>query len=138
LVHATQFFEFIRTIAQISTDGDIVRLPPVQFQPIAADDVAGAIVDVALADPANDTIEVGGPERFTLDEAVRRVLAYDGDARRVIADPAAPYYGVHVTENSLVPGPGARIGPTRFDWWLTHVPPPPNLAPTNPAMEHSH
>ena len=138
LVHATQFFEFIRTIAQISTDGDIVRLPPVQFQPIAADDVAGAIVDVALADPANDTIEVGGPERFTLDEAVRRVLAYDGDARRVIAEPAAPYYGVQVTENSLVPGPGARIGPTRFDWWLTHVPPPPKLTPTTPAMEPSH
>jgi len=138
LVHATQFFEFIRTIAQISTDGDIVRLPPVQFQPIAADDVASAIVDVALSDPANDTIEVGGPERFTLDEAVRRVLAYDGDARRVIADPAAPYYGVQVTESSLVPGSGARIGPTRFDWWLTHVPPPSKIAPATPAMEHSH
>jgi uncharacterized protein YbjT (DUF2867 family) len=124
LVHATQFFEFIRTIAQISTDGDVVRLPPVQFRPIAADDVAGVMADVALADPASATMEIAGPEMLTLDGAIRRVLAHDGDARQVIADPAAPYYGVHVTANSLVPGPGARLGSTKLDWWLSHVPPP--------------
>ncbi len=112
LVHATQFFDFIRTIAQLSTDGGVVRLPPVQFQPMAADDVAGAIVDVALADPVNDLIEIAGPETFTLDEAVRRVLAHDGDPRKVIADPAAPYYGVTVSDRTLVPDVGARLGAT--------------------------
>ena len=138
LVHATQFFEFIRTIAQISTDGDVVRLPPVQFQPIAADDVAAALVDVALADPANDTIEIAGPETFTLDAAIRRVLTHDGDARQVIADPAAPYYGVQVTANTLVPGPGARLGSIKLDWWLTHVPPPPTMTAAAPAVEPAH
>jgi len=138
LVHATQFFEFIRTIAQISTDGDTVRLPPVQFQPIAAQDVAAALADVTLSDPANDTIEIAGPEIFTLDAAIRRVLAHDGDARPVIADPAAPYYGVHVTANTLVPGPGARPGSTKLDWWLTHVPPPPKMASATPAVEPAH
>jgi uncharacterized protein YbjT (DUF2867 family) len=131
LFHATQFFEFMRTIAQLSTDGDTVRLAPVQFQPIAADDVASAIVDAALAGPVNDTIEIAGPDTFTLDEAIGRVLAYDGDPRKVIADPAAPYSGVQVSEKSLVPGPGARLGSTRFDWWLTHVPPPEHV--TRPA-----
>jgi uncharacterized protein YbjT (DUF2867 family) len=138
LIHATQFFEFIRTIAQLSTDGDTVRLPPVQFQPMAADDVASAIVDVALADPLNDTIEMAGPDMFRLDEAIRQVLAHDGDARRVIADPAAPYYGVKVTEKTLVPGADARIGQTRLDWWLTHVPPPQKMASTAPVAEPAH
>jgi uncharacterized protein YbjT (DUF2867 family) len=125
LLHATQFFEFVRQIAQFSTDGDTVRLPPVQFQPMAAEDVASAIADVALAAPANDTIEIAGPETFTLDEPVRQALAHDGDPRTVIADPAAPYFGVQVSETTLVPGPGARLGSTRFDWWLANVPPPP-------------
>ena len=124
LVHATQFFEFIRTIAQLSTDGDSVRLPPVRFQPMAADDVATAIVDVALADPVNGMIEIAGPETFTLDEAVRKVLDYDHDPRRVIADPVAPYYGVQVSDRTLVPNPGARLGSTRLDWWIEHVPLP--------------
>jgi len=88
LIHATQFFEFIRTIAQVSTDGGVVRLPPVQFQPLAAEDVASAIVDVALAEPLNATIEIAGPETFTLDAAVAQVLEYDHDPRKVIADPA--------------------------------------------------
>jgi hypothetical protein len=69
-------------------------------------------------------VEIAGPDTFTLDEAVRKVLEYDHDARKVIADPAAPYYGVKVSEKTLVPGAGARLGSTRFDWWLTHVPPP--------------
>ena len=125
LIHATQFFEFMRTIAQISTDGDTVRLPPVQFQPIAAEDVASAIVEAALAKPVNGTIEIAGPDRFTLDEPIRRTLKHDGDGRRVIADPAASYYGIRLSETTLVPGAGAHLGATKFDWWLTHVPPPP-------------
>jgi uncharacterized protein YbjT (DUF2867 family) len=124
LIHATQFFEFVRSIAQFSIVGDTVRLPPVLFQPMAAADVATAVADAALADPVNDTIEIAGPDTFTLDEPVRKVLEYDNDTRKVIADPQAPYFGVKVSENTLVPGPNPRLGSTRFDWWLTHVPPP--------------
>jgi len=126
LIHATQFFEFIRGIAQFSTEGDTTRLPPVLFQPMAAEDVASAIAEAALAEPVNDTIEIAGPDTFTLDEPVRKVLEHDNDTRKVIADPEAPYFGVKVSEKTLVPGAGARLGSTRFDWWLTHVPPPPS------------
>jgi uncharacterized protein YbjT (DUF2867 family) len=126
IVHATQFFEFVRPIAQFSTVEGAVRLPPVQFQPMAADDVATAVAEAALAEPANDIIEVGGPETFTLDEPVRKALEYDNDPRKVIADPKASYYGIKVSEKALVPGPNARLGSTKFDWWLTHVPAPPH------------
>ena len=125
LVHATQFFEFLRAIAQISTGGKKVRLPPVLFQPMAAEDVASAIAEAALAKPVNGMIEIAGPETFTLDEAIRKVLVHDHDPREVITDPSAPYYGVKVSERTLVPGPGARLGSITLDWWLTHVPPPP-------------
>ena len=138
LVHATQFFEFIQTIAQLSTDGSGVRLPPVQFQPMAADDVASAIVDVALADPLGGMVEIAGPETFTLDAAVARVLAHDHDPRRVVADPAAPYFGVRVSDRTLVPGPGARLGATTLDWWIANVPPPPKVAPRAPVAEPAH
>jgi len=114
----------VRAIAQFSTDGNTVRLPPVLFQPMAAEDVSTAVAEVALAEPVNGTVEIAGPDTFTLDEPVRKVLEYDNDARKVIADPAAPYSGVKVSEKTLVPGAGARRGSTRFDWWLTHVPPP--------------
>ena len=124
LVRATQFFEFVRAIAQFSTDGNTVRLPPVLFQPMAAEDVSTALAEVALAEPVNGTVEIAGPDTFTLDESVRKVLEYDNDARKVIADPAASYSGVKVSEKTLVPGAGARLGSTRFDWWLAHVPPP--------------
>ena len=124
LIHATQFFEFVRAIAQFSTDGNTVRLPPVLFQPMAAADVSTAVAEAALVQPVNGMVEIAGPDTFTLDEAVRKVLEYDHDARKVIADPAAPYYGAKVSEKTLVPGAGARLGSTRFDWWLTHVPPP--------------
>jgi len=120
LVHATQFFEFVRSIPQFSTEGDTVRLPPVLFQPMAADDVASAVAEAAV----NGTIEIAGPDTFTLDEPVRKVLEYDNDTRKVIADPQAPYFGIKVTEKALVPGPNPRLGSTKFDWWLTHVPPP--------------
>jgi len=125
LVHATQFFEFLRAIAQFSIVDGAIRLPPVQFQPMAAQDVAEAIVDAALAAPLNGTIEVAGPEVFTLDEPIRRILAHDGDAREVISDPAAPYFGVAVSDRTLVPEAGARLGSTRLDWWLAHASPPP-------------
>ena len=138
LVHATQFFEFIRTIAQLSTEGNVVRLPPVQFQPLAADDVASEIVDVALAEPVNGMIEIAGPEMFTLDQAIRQVLDHDHDPRKVIADPAAPYYGVQVSDRTLVPEPGARLGSTKLDWWVTHVPPPPKVAAAAPVAEPAH
>jgi uncharacterized protein YbjT (DUF2867 family) len=124
LIHATQFFEFLRAIAQFSTDGDTVRLPPVLFQPMAAEDVSTAVAEVALAEPVNGTVEIAGPDTFTLDEAVRKVLEHDNDVRQVLADPAATYYSVKVSEKTLVPGTGARLGSTRLDWWLTHVPPP--------------
>ena len=138
LVHATQFFEFIRTLAQLSTEGDIVRLPPVQFEPMAAEDVASAVADVALAGPLNEMIEIAGPETFTLDEAVRKVLDHDHDPRRVIADPAAPYYGVEVSDRTLVPGAGARLGATALDWWVANVPPPPKVAAAAPVAEPAH
>ena len=124
LVHATQFFEFVRSIAQASTEGNTVRVPPVAFQPIAADDVASAVAEAAVEDPVNGMFEIAGPEMFTLDEAVRKVLEHDHDTREVIADPNANYYGIKVAEKALVPGPNPRLGSTRLDWWLTHVPQP--------------
>lgn len=124
IIHATQFFEFIRAIAQFSTQNGAVHLPPVQFQPMAAEDVATAVADTALSEPVNGIVEVAGPDMFTLDEPVRMVLEYDKDPRRVIADPQASYFGVRLSEKTLVPGPNPRLGSTKFDWWLTHVPPP--------------
>ena len=96
----------MRAIAQFSTDGSTVRLPPVLFQPMAAEDVSTAVAEAALAEPVNGTVEIAGPDTFTLDESVRKVLEYDNDARKVIADPAAPYSGVKVSEKTLVPGAG--------------------------------
>lgn len=125
LVHATQFFEFLRGIAASATEGDVVRLPHARFQPMAARDVADAVAEAALGDPAKDTIEVAGPEAFYMDELVARVLAWDKDPRHVIADPGAPYFGVQIDDRSLMPRPGARLGATGFDWWLANVPPPP-------------
>lgn len=124
LIHATQFFEFLRAIAQFSEVDGAIRLPPVQFQPMAAQDVASAVVDAAVSTPLNDTIEVGGPEVFTLDEPVRRLLALDRDPRKVITDPAAPYFGVAVSERTLVPEANARRGTTSLDWWLARSPAP--------------
>lgn len=138
LVHSTQFFEFIRTIADLSTNGNEVRLPPVQFQPMAADDVASAVADIALGEPVNGTIEIGGPETFTLDEAVREVLQFDGDQRSVVADSGAPYYGVQVTDRTLVPDASARRGQVTLDWWLAHVPAPARAVQKAPVLEPAH
>jgi uncharacterized protein YbjT (DUF2867 family) len=125
LVRATQFFEFIRAIAQTGTEADKVRLPHTVFQPMAADDVATAVADAALAAPLNATVEIGGPEKFHMDEIVATTLKHDNDPRKMTADANALYYGIKVNDRSLVPGPGAKLGSTKFDWWLTHVPPPP-------------
>ena len=119
IVRATQFFEFVKGIADISTEGDKVRLPHVLFQPMAADDVASAVGKIAMGAPVNGTVEVGGPEKFRLDELVRRGLAAWKDPREVLADPHARYYGISVDERTLVPGDDARIGETRFETWLT-------------------
>jgi uncharacterized protein YbjT (DUF2867 family) len=138
LIHATQFFEFIRSIADVSTVGTAVRLAPVQFQPMSAEDVAEAIVEAALAEPSNGLREIAGPESFRFDDAVARVLKYDDDPRHVIADPSAPYYGVALSDRTLVPGPGARLGRTTLDWWLAHVPAPAKVQQKAPMPEPAH
>jgi uncharacterized protein YbjT (DUF2867 family) len=118
IVHATQFFEFVKSIADAATDGTTVRLAPVLIQPMAAQDVAAAVGRVALGTPVNGTIEVGGPEQFRLDDFVRRALRTRNDPRTVVADPRAGYYGVEVDERTLVPGDDARRAEIRFDDWL--------------------
>jgi uncharacterized protein YbjT (DUF2867 family) len=125
IVHATQFFEFLRAIAQSAVAGDTVRLPHALFQPMAAEDVATAVAETALSEPLNGTREIGGPESFHMDEIVGRVLKYDKSSLKVVADPEALYYGTKLNDQSLRPGPGAHLGAIKFDWWLTHVPPPP-------------
>jgi uncharacterized protein YbjT (DUF2867 family) len=119
IVRATQFFEFIKGIADLSTEGNTVRLPPDLIQPMAAEDVASAVCRVALGSPLNGTVEVGGPEKFRLDELVRRALAARKDPREVVADPQARYYGIKVSETTLIPGSDARLGETRLETWLS-------------------
>jgi uncharacterized protein YbjT (DUF2867 family) len=119
IVRATQFFEFVKGIADISMDGDKVHLPPVLFQPMAADDVASGVGLIAVDAPVNGIVEIGGPEQFRLDELVRLHLATLKDPREVIADPHARYSGAEVSERTLVPGNNARLGETRFETWLT-------------------
>jgi uncharacterized protein YbjT (DUF2867 family) len=119
IVRATQFFEFVKGIADISIEGGKVHVPPVLFQPMAADDVASAVGKVAIGPPVNGIVEVGGPEQFRMDELVRRRLAALNDPREVIADPNALYSGARITDTTLVPGKNAQLGETRFDTWLT-------------------
>jgi uncharacterized protein YbjT (DUF2867 family) len=119
IVHATQFFEFIKAIADAATDGNTVRLAPVLIQPMAAEDVATAVTKVAVGAPLNGIVEVAGPEQFRLDELAGRYLAARDDRRSVIADPSARYYGAELGERTLVPDTNATIGETRFDNWLS-------------------
>jgi uncharacterized protein YbjT (DUF2867 family) len=121
IVRATQFFEFAKSIADFSTEGNTVRMPPVLFQPMAAEDVAGAVDRIAMGPPVNGTVEIGGPEQFRLDELIRRYLAATEDPRQVISDPHARYYGIAVSERMLVPDDGARRGETRFEDWLSQA-----------------
>lgn len=119
IVHATQFFEFLKGLADISMDGNTVHLPAVQFQPMAADDVASGVARVAVGSPVNGIVEIAGPERFRVDELVRRRLTSLKDSREVIADPKARYDGAEVGERTLLPGKDARLGETRFEAWLS-------------------
>jgi uncharacterized protein YbjT (DUF2867 family) len=119
IVQATQFFEFLKGLAEISFDGSKVRLAPVLFQPMAADDVATALGRIAAGPPVNGTVETGGPEQFRLDELVRRQLAALKDPREVIADPEARYSRAKLSLGTLLPEKTARLGETRFETWLT-------------------
>src|SRR5881398_2678032 len=117
IIRATQFFEFVKGIADFSTDGNKVRLPPALIQPMAADDVASAVGRIAMGAPLNGTVELAGPEPIRLDELVRRGLAARKDPREVVADPKARYYGIKLSERTLVPGDDAQLGETRFASW---------------------
>ena len=119
IVRATQFFEFVGGIAQAATDGETVRLPPAMMQPIVSDDVADALADVAVDQPLNGTVELAGPEPIRMDELIRRYLTAKRDARKVITDVHARYFGTEVNDQSLTPGDHPRIGPTRFADWLS-------------------
>jgi uncharacterized protein YbjT (DUF2867 family) len=119
IVRATQFFEFIGRIADSSTEGDTVRLPPALVQPESADDVVSTLADVAVGAPLNDTVELAGPEAFRLDELARRVLSANDDPRHVTADVHALYFGAELNDQSLTPGDDARIAPTRFEDWFS-------------------
>ncbi|MFG1873087.1 SDR family oxidoreductase [Micromonospora arborensis] len=121
LVHATQFFEFVQGIIDAATDGDTVHLAPVLIQPMAADDVAAEVAEVALSAPTNALVETGGPEQFRLDELGRTILAAQQDPRSVVADPDARYFGTTLGERSLVPSDGARIAGTRLDDWRSRA-----------------
>ena len=119
IVRATQFFEFVGAIAEFSTDGQTVRLPPALMQPIVSDDVAAALAEIAQEKPLNGTIDLAGPEPIRMDELVRRFLIAKGDPRQVTTDIKARYYGTEVNDQSLTPGANPRLGPTRFDDWLS-------------------
>jgi uncharacterized protein YbjT (DUF2867 family) len=121
IVRATQFFEFVKQIVDYSTEGDAVRLPSVLFQPMAADDVASAVAKIATGAPINGTVEIGGPEQFRLDEIARRDLAARKDSRKVFSDPRGRYYGIQLSERSLVPNDDALLGEARFEDWLNQV-----------------
>jgi len=122
IVRATQFFEFAARIADEATDRDTVRVVPALIQPMAADDVAAALCTVALAAPLNAIVEIGGPEPLRFEDFVRQGLGAKGDARVVVTNPDARYFGAHLSERSLVPGDGARLAATRFDDWLSRQP----------------
>ncbi len=119
IVHATQFFECLKQLADISFDGKKVRLPDALFQPMAADDVASAVGKIAVGQPIDGTVEIGGPEPFRIDQLVRRRLTLLNDSREVIADPNARYSGAKIDERTLLPGKNARLGETRFETWAT-------------------
>ena len=118
IVRATQFFEFLTSIAAASTAGNTVRIPPVLFQPLAADDVAKAVAQVAMAAPVNRIVEIAGPESFRFDEFMREGLGARSDPREVVADADARYFGTLLTERSLVPIGNAKLGAIRFRDWL--------------------
>jgi len=124
IVHATQFFEFVKRIADDATDGTTVRLPPVLIQPMAADDVAKAVGRIAVGAPVNGTVEVAGPQQFRFDELIRQGLGARNDPREVVVDPHARYFGAELDERALIPAGEARLGEIRFQDWLNQSTPP--------------
>jgi uncharacterized protein YbjT (DUF2867 family) len=120
-VRATQFFEFLKGLADISFAGGKVHLPSVLFQPMAADDVASAAAMIATGPPVNGIVEIAGPEQLRVDELVRQRLAALKDPREVIADPEARYSGAKLSLRTLLPDKSARLGQTRFETWLTQA-----------------
>lgn len=119
ILRSTQFFEFMGHVADSFSDGRTVRVPPALVQPIFSDDVVTALADLVLGAPANDTLEVAGPEKLRFDELIRRVLANNNDAREVTTDVHARYFGTELNDQSLVPaGTAPRLGTTRFESWL--------------------
>lgn len=119
IVHATQFFEFMKRIADEATDGTTVRLPPVLIQPMAADDVVKAVGKTAVGAPVNGTVEIAGPQQFRFDELIRQGLRARRDPREVVVDPQARYFGAVLDERSLIPAGNARLGEIRLEDWLT-------------------
>jgi uncharacterized protein YbjT (DUF2867 family) len=119
IVHATQFYEFAKGIADSSTDGNIVRLPPILIQPIAAEDVAKAVTEAAEGTPLNATVEIAGPDVLSLNEFVQKGLDARSDKREIVTDPDAPFFGAVLTERSLLPGKDASLSKRRFEDWLT-------------------
>ena len=123
IVHASQFFEFVKGIAEAGADGNTVRVAPVQIQPMASDDVATALAAITVGAPINGTVEIAGPEQFRLDELVRQSLRARQDPREVVADPHARYFGAELRNDTLVPNDDAQLGATRFQQWLTQQAP---------------
>src|SRR3954447_11876214 len=118
IVRATQFYEFVDSIADAATEGDTVRLPQARIQPIAAAELAGAAGSVATGTPLNRIAEVGGPEAMWFEELIRQALSVQNDARQIVADPDAEYFGTKLSDDSLLPGEGALLGEIRFADWL--------------------
>jgi uncharacterized protein YbjT (DUF2867 family)/nitrite reductase/ring-hydroxylating ferredoxin subunit len=135
IVQATQFYEFLGTIAEAATHGNAVRVPPVLIQPIAADDVARAVARIVTGPHLNSTVEIGGPEPFYLDGVIQRVLGARNDPREVIADPHARYFDAELKERSLVAGDEAELGEIRFDEWLGRTAPPISARNRQDAVE---
>jgi uncharacterized protein YbjT (DUF2867 family) len=139
IVHATQFFEFMNGIADSASDGNTVCVPPALIQPIAAEDVASALAQVAIDPPVNGVVEIAGPDQFRLDKLIRDVLAARGDPRQIITDPRASYFGITPGERTLLPGDDARLSTTRFEDWFrdsTGEDPPHDFHPVAAARQH--
>ena len=138
IVHATQFFEFMNGIADEATDGNRVLLPPALIQPIAADDVASALAQVAVGPPTNRIVEIAGPDQFRLDELIGGVLTACDDPREVITDPNARYFGIAPGERTLLPDDDASLGVTRFEAWFRNTTGRTPLYDSHSVTEGSH
>jgi uncharacterized protein YbjT (DUF2867 family) len=138
IVHATQFFEFMEGIADAASDGNVVRLPPALIQPMAADDVASGVTQVAVGAPLNGVVEIAGPDQFRLDELIRGVLKAQNDPRQVISDAEARYYGIAPSERTLLPADDARLGKIHFDDWFRNAMAEAPRRDSHPVTEASH